>query len=1272
MVICSGTQNLYAIVKNAGGNTIYNYVMNWSVDGVAQPPTIIIDSIFPAHSDTVLLGSYNFINTYFDIEIFSSLPNGVADTININDTVSIPLYRTALNGSFTIGATGDYTNFFDAVQDLEDYGVCGSVVFNVDSGVYQEQVTIGEIIGASPINTVTFQSVSGINTDVSIQFEASDFTDNWVVGILGGDYIILKDLNIKSLNPYYSRAVFLSDFAVGNKLIGNILEAHPAPANNQIDYHKYNMAVVCAFLYAYNNYCDSSNAFIQNKIINGEYGIYLGGPVQNTHNQKGLISENHIIGFNDCGVFAGNQIGLTIEQNIIESASVTTTCKGIEMEDFKGAFSILGNKIHTSSNSYNIGIYLYDCELQTSSALIANNFISHSNDVGHAFGISVSRSSNISIVNNSVSIRTVTPYCYGINIHSPSYSGNYQNIRIVNNSIANFGGGSALYISESSISPSLLGLHDHNNYFTVNPYVVKYGDSIVYTANDLSQFETNSIVVDPEYVGLRDLHTLSPFLNNAGFPNSLILDDIYGNPRDTLAPDIGAAEFTLLANDMGVSAINKNATLCSGTGDVFAEVRNYGINDVYSYIVNWSIDGVLQTALAMTDTIPVGGVKNVLLGSSLFYPDSLYNVAAWTYLPNNLSDGNAMNDSLVWQGLQTGLLGDYTIGSLGDFTSIDEACNYLNTFGVCGSTVFYIESGTYNEQLQIEEINGASSQNSITFKSSTGNHSDVVIQYSAQGWDDNWVVLLNGADYIKFQDLSIKSLNSSYCRVVALKNGAHHNSFLGNLLEAPIVDDNKNNKAIVYNWPGMDDSSNVFIQNQFKNGAYGVYLEGISALLTEANNIVSRNDFIDCRNFGVMAKYQNNIIIENNNIVCGANIGSSYTICTGIHANNLDGAFRIYANRIQTKSPRTNFGIDIKFSNGGGASNPALIANNVIVSNNGENTICGIRMSKTSNTNIYHNSINITAGSIYSHGVSMETTTTYTCENVNLVNNSISNTGLGDVIYVNQAAMNNMIGIHDFNNYHSSATPFANFGSTEISFQADLSVVEPHSKVSNPMYVSDTDLHSSSTYLNASGTPLTSVPLDFDGNMRDSLTPDIGAYEFHPSMNNFQTINLPSGWSMWSTYMNPYNNEIAIMLDGICAPQFNTGSVEILKNGAGYVYWPYYGLNQIDYHSTGIGYHIKMNYPDTLIIEGAIIDPQLTPINIPSGWSIIGYLRTTPMAVDSALSTINQSVIIVKNGDGNVYWPQYGVNLLGNMYPGQGYFIKLSNQELFYYPANTQ
>jgi len=167
------------------------------------------------------------------------------------------------------------------------------------------------------------------------------------------------------------------------------------------------------------------------------------------------------------------------------------------------------------------------------------------------------------------------------------------------------------------------------------------------------------------------------------------------------------------------------------------------------------------------------------------------------------------------------------------------------------------------------------------------------------------------------------------------------------------------------------------------------------------------------------------------------------------------------------------------------------------------------------------------------------------------------------------------------------------------------------------------------------------------------------------SSSQSQLIDLPLGWSIMSTYIEP----ISALVDEVFAPVvINT---VIVKDGAGQVYWPAYALNMIGDMEIGQGYQVKMLDADILEISGIAVIPELTPILIPANWSIIGYLRNNPGDAAIMTSSLMGNLIILKDDGGQVYWPDFGLNMIGNMLPGKGYQFKLYIPATFTYPANS-
>ena len=167
------------------------------------------------------------------------------------------------------------------------------------------------------------------------------------------------------------------------------------------------------------------------------------------------------------------------------------------------------------------------------------------------------------------------------------------------------------------------------------------------------------------------------------------------------------------------------------------------------------------------------------------------------------------------------------------------------------------------------------------------------------------------------------------------------------------------------------------------------------------------------------------------------------------------------------------------------------------------------------------------------------------------------------------------------------------------------------------------------------------------------------------TMSTSQQIVLPLNWCYFSTYISPLEVPFDSILSDIVS------NVEIVKNYMGQVYWPAYQVNSIGDYSITQAYQVKMASSDILTINGSEIVPELTDCPIPLGWYLIPYLRTDAAPIVEMLSTITSDIEIVKNSLGQVYWPTYGINVFGDMVPGEGYQIKMNNAANLTYPPNS-
>ena len=129
-----------------------------------------------------------------------------------------------------------------------------------------------------------------------------------------------------------------------------------------------------------------------------------------------------------------------------------------------------------------------------------------------------------------------------------------------------------------------------------------------------------------------------------------------------------------------------------------------------------------------------------------------------------------------------GMHGTYLVGAsdAAKYKTIQSAIDALQN-GIESAVTFLIEPGTYTEYLTIPEIDGVSAENTVTFRSQTGNREDVIIKYDTYSPQSSFlgdatqgIVNVNGADYITFSNLTLTTGNDSYHSVVLVRNKSEH------------------------------------------------------------------------------------------------------------------------------------------------------------------------------------------------------------------------------------------------------------------------------------------------------------------------------------------------------------------------------------------------------------------------------------------------------------------------------------------------------------------
>ncbi|MCF8373147.1 MAG: right-handed parallel beta-helix repeat-containing protein [Bacteroidales bacterium] len=623
-------------------------------------------------------------------------------------------------------------------------------------------------------------------------------------------------------------------------------------------------------------------------------------------------------------------------------------------------------------------------------------------------------------------------------------------------------------------------------------------------------------------------------------------------------------------------------------------------------------------------------------------------------------------------GLPGPMNGSYLVdlNGSGDFLSFTDVINSLEFLGIDGSVVFNILPGTYLEKPVITEISGASGINTICFQSANGDSSSVILSNDIYSSCQNYTLYLNGADHIIFKNITIATnVVGTYCRLVGIDDGATHISFENCIFQGVAYYSNSTEFSLVFSDTGNDDYCS-FINNRFSGGSNSLYLKGSSEFNPEVGLQVIGNEFLDFSYRGILTQYQENSLIEGNTIVSNP-ATSTYSYVYGIYATFWTGSNRITRNTIKVTGYDKNHGLFLNYCDGVSGS-PVVVDNNMFSLTGPSTSSCyGIYSFSGNHQQIYFNSVLLACGNSGSAAFYATALSNGTYQNIDIQNNIFANINGGYASYINNTALTaGYISSCDYNNYYNTGgimAKFGNFDAADLAAWQLMSGWGSHSVEGNPLFVADTVLHiQAGSPAIAGGNYLAGYAFDIDGELRDTVSPCIGADEFIVPVAEADThlVALPLGWGIFSTYINPFE----AMLDSVFAPV--SSEVSIVKNGNGNVFWPQYGVNAIGNLVLGEGYQSKMNQALLLPVIGNAAVPENVIIPVPQGWSIIGYLRKTPAALTTMLSSINSEIIIMKDGDGSIYWPLYGINLIGDLQPGKGYQVKLANPANLTYPAN--
>ncbi len=519
------------------------------------------------------------------------------------------------------------------------------------------------------------------------------------------------------------------------------------------------------------------------------------------------------------------------------------------------------------------------------------------------------------------------------------------------------------------------------------------------------------------------------------------------------------------------------------SGDIKVAITNYGTTNMTSATVNYRINGQSQSPISWTGSLPHGVVDTITLASNYTFAPGLYNISAWTKLPNGTVDPNTFNDtvSINFAACLSGVysIGDTSGGANYDFPDFTSAIQTLQQVGNCGNVVFNVAPGVYTEQLLLDNIS-TSSNRTVTFKSANGDSTSVVLKYTALSSTTNYVVRFDNVDYVTFKGITINALGTSYSVAVDIMSSSAYNTITNCVIRGVNNTNSYYSKGVsVTNYA----SNNLIAYNDIKNFYHALYLRGQSTSVKGKNNRIIRNNIDSVGNYGIYSYYQDSIQLVANNLNATKNYGIY------MYYNN---DIRVLENMISINPSSSTYGI-YYYNGTSSSSTNSLLANNMINIVGGTSSSNGIYITSSSKLDVYFNTVNISSSSTSSRAIYVSSYSSN--HDINVVNNIFSDS-VGYCAYYSSI---NAMGSCDYNNYYTtnpaSSFVYWNGNKTGLSALQSASSKDMHSVVYLPLFYSYSDLHLFTTQLTGLGTYLPAVPYDINHETRSVSGPTIGADE---------------------------------------------------------------------------------------------------------------------------------------------------------------------------------
>lgn len=1009
-------------IKNFGKSVLTNANIGWRVDTTTQTPTSYFGSLNTGDTAVQSVGFFTApANGVYAVKVWTEAPNGVIDSLRDNDTINFTLC-TPISGTVSINpalpaSASNYKTFNALMQVLQNCGVDGPLTVTVAPGIYNEQVTLTSILGAGLASKVTFLG----SDSATCRIVHNGSVQRATLLLNGAKNVEFKNLTFEGTNSAGATAVQLINGADSNSFTKCTFRV-PIVNSTAV-----NAFVASASIISNTTLGNSANYTLIDSCtsVGGNYGITFFGNL--TPKLAGnTIRNSTITNASNYGIYMGYQNGCKVTRNNVNNTGIVSNVISpfaIYLGNSDNANRIEGNNISAQLGGY--GIYaLNNLGSTTSTMALANNMIQIGAAANTTYGVAEINNKECDIAYNTVRLTTAEANYAGAAFYSSiNNTALYNNVRIFNNIFTSpLGALSVYFVNGANLSPGLYSMNN-NVYFSTSGFPFRIGGFITAslltfvtgTPNMLGTFlpgsNANSQFVNPIFFSASNLRSIDPVLSNGGSPLANVIDDIDGKLRNATTPDIGVSEFEIPANDAGVVTIlSPQQPLVPGLNDIKVLIKNFGTANLTNVNVNYKVGTSTTVTLPYSGFLAPNAVDTVTFTatSGVGSTSQQYNfvgttetIKSWTSSPNSVLDSVPMNDSAQTT-LCGGLAGVYTINPTGtgtsNFTSFQAVVDKLTCGGVFGPVVFNIAPGTYTGQINLPVIVGTSAINTITFQSSTGLASSVIITSATATASANYTIQTTGTQFVSFKNITIQNTNTSFGRVISLIKFAANNTNTNNIevrnciLNGVLTTSTSDVFSIVFSPAGEYATFLSFVGNTFNNGSMGVSLGGQNIVnLATPNLIIDSNLFNNQYYIGINLSNRAVYKIRNNRIL----LATGNTFNYGINSVTSQNDCEILRNTII--NPTGTYGISINQHAYYAASGPMVISNNAVHLQASANTTYGTYVVNSSSVFLFNNTFRSNS-SLTNYGVYMQgnasfvngTTTYPASNNLRLMNNVLS------------------------------------------------------------------------------------------------------------------------------------------------------------------------------------------------------------------------------------------------------------------------------------------